>query len=73
MTATFHPPSVTSRHVRLSGDRHVTEVADLALELLSSTGRFEIPHLPGRPLQVRLGINTGPCVAGEGFNLRAAS
>ncbi|XP_043196546.1 atrial natriuretic peptide receptor 2-like [Amphibalanus amphitrite] len=47
-----------------NGDRHVTEVADLALELLTTSRRFEVPHLPDHPLQIRLGINTGPCVAG---------
>ena len=49
----------------VSGDRHVTEVADLALELVATCLKFEVPHLPDRPLQIRIGINTGPCVAGN--------
>ena len=31
---------------------------------LSGVRNFEIPHRPGQGLQIRIGINTGCCVAG---------
>ena len=38
-----------------NGDRHVMEIAAVAIELLEAVKRFEIPHLPGQRLQIRIG------------------
>lgn len=47
-----------------NGRKHAGEIATMALELISISGSFHIPHMPGVPLYLRLGINSGPCVAG---------
>lgn len=47
-----------------NGDRHVGEIASLSLHLLKCVSKLEIRHRPGELLQIRIGINTGPCVAG---------
>ncbi|VDM33373.1 unnamed protein product [Hydatigera taeniaeformis] len=47
-----------------NGRKHAGEIATMALELISISGSFQIPHMPGVPLYLRLGINSGPCVAG---------
>ncbi|CAM1327370.1 Uncharacterised protein g9491 [Pycnogonum litorale] len=43
---------------------HAGEVAAMALELLQATENFVIPHMPGERLQIRIGLHTGPVVAG---------
>ncbi|KAL8620035.1 hypothetical protein ACOMHN_015317 [Nucella lapillus] len=55
---------VSSGVPRSNGRRHVTEIATMALDLSHHVKHIEIPHLPGRDLQLRAGINTGPVVAG---------
>ncbi|XP_070572314.1 atrial natriuretic peptide receptor 1-like [Ptychodera flava] len=47
-----------------NGDRHSGEIASLALEMLSSSLDFRIRHMTEMPLQIRIGLHTGPCVAG---------
>ncbi|XP_077864432.1 atrial natriuretic peptide receptor 1-like [Saccoglossus kowalevskii] len=47
-----------------NGHRHAGEIATMALELLSSLVTFKIRHIPGKQLQLRIGIHTGPVVAG---------
>lgn len=51
--------------------KHVIEIAQTALELRDRLKRFKIPHKPGRNLEMRVGIHSGPCVAGivGGFNM----
>lgn len=44
--------------------KHVIEIARAALELRERISTFKIPHRPGRSLQMRVGINSGPCIAG---------
>ena len=46
-----------------NGDRHVGEIASMALEMIDSIKDFEIPHMPGSFLKMRVGLHTGPCVA----------
>ena len=46
-----------------NGDRHAGEIALLALELIDSIKGFEIPHIPGTFLNMRVGLHSGPCVA----------
>jgi class 3 adenylate cyclase len=36
----------------------------MSLDLLHGVHHFVIPHRPAEKLQIRIGINTGPCVAG---------
>ncbi|KAK3913296.1 Guanylate cyclase 32E [Frankliniella fusca] len=47
-----------------NGDRHAGEIASMALRILSRIRRFEVRHRPGEPLQLRVGIHSGHCVAG---------
>lgn len=47
-----------------NGDRHVGEIASLALHLLDRISKIEIKHRPGELLQIRAGIHSGQCVAG---------
>lgn len=47
-----------------NGNRHAGEIASLALHLLSAIQNFQIPHKPNERLKLRIGIHSGPCVAG---------
>ncbi|CAH1775514.1 unnamed protein product [Owenia fusiformis] len=47
-----------------NGDKHITEIADMSLDIMSSVMTFKIAHFPEKSLQARVGINTGPCAAG---------
>ncbi|XP_070572063.1 atrial natriuretic peptide receptor 1-like [Ptychodera flava] len=47
-----------------NGHRHTSEIANCALDLLSSVTHFQIRHRPKQKLQLRIGIHTGPVVAG---------
>ncbi|GAU95855.1 hypothetical protein RvY_07397-2 [Ramazzottius varieornatus] len=47
-----------------NGDRHATELCRLSLTLLKATANFKIAHKPEEPLQMRLGVHSGPVVAG---------
>ncbi|ROT75777.1 Atrial natriuretic peptide receptor B [Penaeus vannamei] len=49
---------------RGEGKDHAAEIASMALDLLHATENFVVPHMPGERLQIRIGINTGPVVAG---------
>ena len=42
-----------------NGNRHVVEIATMAIDILASTEDFVIPHLPGRQLVLRIGFHTG--------------
>lgn len=45
-------------------NKHAREIACMSLALLEHVKQFQIPHRPMDPLQLRIGIHTGPCVAG---------
>ncbi|XP_065649694.1 atrial natriuretic peptide receptor 2 isoform X2 [Hydra vulgaris] len=45
-------------------DTHAGEIARMSLNLLFSTTTFCIPHLPETKVQIRIGIHSGPVVAG---------
>nr|XP_034832190.1 uncharacterized protein LOC117989000 [Maniola hyperantus] len=47
-----------------NGNKHATEIASMALELLEATSMCRLPHRPDQALCMRSGIHTGPCVAG---------
>ncbi len=45
-------------------DHHAGNIACLALELLAAVKSFRIQHRPSDTLKLRIGIHTGPVVAG---------
>ncbi|XP_048479666.1 receptor-type guanylate cyclase Gyc76C isoform X2 [Plutella xylostella] len=47
-----------------NSDRHVGEIASMALELLSAAKIHRISHRPNETLKLRIGIHTGAVVAG---------
>ncbi|CAF1252073.1 unnamed protein product [Adineta ricciae] len=47
-----------------NGNKHASEIATMALTLLYACGKFKIRHMPGVPLQLRIGLHSGACVAG---------
>ncbi|CEF69624.1 Atrial natriuretic peptide receptor 1 [Strongyloides ratti] len=47
-----------------NGNRHIKEIANLSLELLKQIPGFRIDHLPNEKIRIRIGIHSGPCVAG---------
>lgn len=55
---------VVSGLPKRNGDEHAGHVASMALHLLSEIQTFEIRHRPGERLKLRIGIHSGPCVAG---------
>ncbi|OAD54421.1 Atrial natriuretic peptide receptor 1 [Eufriesea mexicana] len=47
-----------------NGNKHVSEIATMALDLLAASSVFQVPKRPGERLQIRSGAHTGPVVAG---------
>ncbi|KAL4612998.1 guanylate cyclase 2G-like [Arapaima gigas] len=47
-----------------NGSQHACEIATMALHFLSAIGSFRIQHLPQECLALRIGIHSGPVVAG---------
>ncbi|CAF1276151.1 unnamed protein product [Rotaria sp. Silwood1] len=47
-----------------NGDLHAREIARLSLSLLNAVLNFRIRHRPDKKLLLRIGIHSGPCVAG---------
>ncbi|XP_026465471.1 atrial natriuretic peptide receptor 1-like isoform X2 [Ctenocephalides felis] len=47
-----------------NGSRHASEIARMALALLGAVDKFTIRHRRDEKLLLRIGIHTGPCVAG---------
>lgn len=47
-----------------NSDKHAGEIASMALHLLKEICNFTIAHRPGESLKLRIGIHSGPCVAG---------
>ncbi|RZC33646.1 guanylate cyclase 32E [Asbolus verrucosus] len=47
-----------------NNDRHAGEIASMALDLLSAVKNHSISHRPKEVLKLRIGIHTGPVVAG---------
>ncbi|XP_041830331.1 guanylate cyclase 2G [Melanotaenia boesemani] len=47
-----------------NGNKHAIEISMMALHFLSAIQVFKIPHMPNKSLQIRVGIHSGPVVAG---------
>ncbi|XP_055970778.1 retinal guanylyl cyclase 1 [Sorex fumeus] len=47
-----------------NGQRHAAEIANMALDILSAVGSFRMRHMPEVPIRIRIGLHSGPCVAG---------
>ncbi|GAB1302546.1 Guanylate cyclase 2G [Apodemus speciosus] len=47
-----------------NGAQHAGEIATMSLHLLSVTAHFQIGHMPEERLKLRIGLHTGPVVAG---------
>ncbi len=47
-----------------NGNLHAVEICKLSLCLQYAIGTVTIPHMPKSQLQMRVGIHSGPCVAG---------
>ncbi|XP_055344636.1 atrial natriuretic peptide receptor 2-like isoform X2 [Paramacrobiotus metropolitanus] len=45
-------------------NRHAEQIARLALNIRDSTNTFRIPHRPQQSIQLRIGLHSGPCMAG---------
>ncbi|XP_023571362.1 guanylate cyclase 2G [Octodon degus] len=47
-----------------NGTQHVDQIATMSLHFLSATVHFQIGHMPEEKLRLRIGLHTGPVVAG---------
>ncbi|KAI6238685.1 Guanylate cyclase [Aphelenchoides fujianensis] len=55
---------VVSGIPRRNGHSHVRAIADMALEFRLAIHSLRLPHLPDQRIQMRMGIHSGPAVAG---------
>ena len=46
------------------GHQHASEIAFMSLDLLVGVSSFCIPHRPYEKIKIRIGVNSGSCVAG---------
>lgn len=42
-----------------NGNRHVAEIANMSLDILSAVGTFKMRHMPDVPVRIRIGLHTG--------------
>ncbi|EYC26473.1 hypothetical protein Y032_0010g1175 [Ancylostoma ceylanicum] len=47
-----------------NGTEHIKEICSMSIALLKDLKNFRIPHLPQEKVNIRIGIHSGPCVAG---------
>ncbi|KAM3857696.1 retinal guanylyl cyclase 2-like [Diretmus argenteus] len=47
-----------------NGTRHAAEVANMSLDILHCIGAFKIRHMPDVKVKIRIGLHSGPVVAG---------
>ncbi|XP_032330636.1 retinal guanylyl cyclase 2 isoform X3 [Camelus ferus] len=55
---------VASGLPKRNGRRHAAEIANMSLDILSSVGTFKMRHMPEVPVRIRIGLHSGPVVAG---------
>lgn len=42
-----------------NGNRHAVDICRMALEILAFMGNFQLRHLPGIPVWIRIGVHSG--------------
>uniref|UniRef100_A0A8C3AUH4 Guanylate cyclase n=1 Tax=Cyclopterus lumpus TaxID=8103 RepID=A0A8C3AUH4_CYCLU len=47
-----------------NGNRHAAEMANMSLDILHCIGTFKMRHMPELKVRIRIGLHTGPVVAG---------
>ncbi|KAJ8267156.1 hypothetical protein GJAV_G00139150 [Gymnothorax javanicus] len=47
-----------------NGSRHAAEVSNMSLDILHCIGAFKMRHMPDVKVKIRIGLHTGPVVAG---------
>ncbi|XP_044198310.1 retinal guanylyl cyclase 2-like [Thunnus albacares] len=47
-----------------NGNQHAGEVSNMSLDILHSIGAFKIKHMPEIKVKIRIGLHSGPVVAG---------
>ncbi|XP_078019732.1 guanylyl cyclase C isoform X2 [Epinephelus lanceolatus] len=47
-----------------NGNRHAVDICRMALDILAFMGTFQLRHLPGIPVWIRIGVHSGLCAAG---------
>uniref|UniRef100_A0AC35UDV1 Guanylate cyclase n=1 Tax=Rhabditophanes sp. KR3021 TaxID=114890 RepID=A0AC35UDV1_9BILA len=67
-SACYKIESIADGYLVVSGlpiryETHASECAKLALNFMEGVREFRIPHLPNERVQLRIGLNSGPCVA----------
>ncbi|XP_068122781.1 retinal guanylyl cyclase 2-like isoform X2 [Hyperolius riggenbachi] len=55
---------VASGLPKRNGNKHAAEIANMSLDILYSVGTFQMRHMPDVPVRIRIGLHSGPCVAG---------
>ncbi|XP_056426099.1 retinal guanylyl cyclase 1 [Hyla sarda] len=55
---------VASGLPKRNDNRHAAEISNMSLDILSSVGSFKMRHMPEVPVRIRIGLHSGPCVAG---------
>ncbi|KAK1167356.1 retinal guanylyl cyclase 2 [Acipenser oxyrinchus oxyrinchus] len=55
---------VASGLPKCNENRHTAEIANMSLDILSAVGTFKMRHMPDVPVRIRIGLHTGPVVAG---------
>lgn len=48
----------------VKNDEHAAEISRCSLSMLNAVKSFRIKHRPGEQLKLRVGVHSGPCVAG---------
>uniref|UniRef100_A0A672RSH1 Guanylate cyclase n=1 Tax=Sinocyclocheilus grahami TaxID=75366 RepID=A0A672RSH1_SINGR len=47
-----------------NGNRHAAEMANMSLDILHCIGTFQMRHMPDVKVKIRIGLHSGPVVAG---------
>ncbi|XP_051273224.1 guanylyl cyclase C [Dicentrarchus labrax] len=55
---------VASGLPKRNGNRHAVDICRMALDILAFMGTFQLRHLPGIPVWIRIGVHSGSCAAG---------
>lgn len=61
----FPMPESKLLHSSIIDHQHASEIAFMSLDLLAGVSTFCIPHRPFEKIKIRIGVNSGSCVAGE--------